>query len=491
MRKTVGASARSARASRSAVTQRRGGAGTAPRPFADDSAVPLSGRETRSSLQSDSRRPPDAFLVAAGISTLFWVWVVHTLVKPLAFTKPTLVMLGAMVTLWILDGDPRRRLQQLPRPMISYLIGLIALATISVPFSVHDGVSFDFLLKDYSLLFVWMVMLVASVRSLRDLEWLLGLTVAGAFVFAAGSWLIDSSGRLSAAGYYDPNDLATMLVCALPAAVHFLRGKFPMAVRVASGSALGFMVFAIIRSDSRGGFLGLVAVGLTILLLSRGIPRRTRIGALVVGGLVLGLGASSEYWERMRTILTPSEDYNFSGKNDSGRMEIWKRGLGYMVQGPFGVGLNAYGQAEGRSELAAARTLAGAGFKWSAAHNSFIQVAAELGVGGAFCMAGLFVAMFRRLIPMARRAPQPERMANDNTALAGTLLACLVGFSVSGFFVSFGYSTVLYLLLGLILGYLKLLNPLVGRPVPLAVGVRERTRANLTPISRRGAPGPR
>jgi O-antigen ligase len=263
-------------------------------------------------------------------------------------------------------------------------------------------------------------------------------------------------------------------VCVLAAAVHFLRKRFSLPVRLGAGTVLAFLIFAVIRSESRGAFLGLVAVGLTILVLSRGIPRRTRIGAVVVGAMVLSLAASQEYWDRMRTILSPTEDYNYSGKTDSGRMEVWKRGLGYMVQSPVGVGLNAFPQAEGRSALAATRAGQGAGFKWSAAHNSFIQVGAELGLGGAFCMLGLFGAMFRRLIPLARRAPHLDHAVNDDTAMAGTLLACLVGFTVAGSFVSFGYSTVLYLLLGLTLGFFKLLNQPVGGPVPAPVGLRRR-----------------
>jgi O-antigen ligase len=432
------------------------------------------GTASRASKRLESRVPADGFLIAAGISVLFWVWVLHTVFRPLVPLRPVLVVLAIMVVLWLLNGDARRRLSQMPRPTILYVVGILALAVISVPFSVHDGISFDFLLTNYSLLFVWMILLVAAVRTRRDLEWLLGVTVIGAFVFAVGSWLKDQSGRLAGAGYYDPNDFATMLVCVLAAAVHFLRKRFSLPVRLGAGTVLAFLIFAVIRSESRGAFLGLVAVALTILVLSRGIPRRTRIGAVVVGAMVLSLAASQEYWDRMRTILSPTEDYNYSGKTDSGRMEVWKRGLGYMVQSPVGVGLNAFPQAEGRSALAATRAGQGAGFKWSAAHNSFIQVGAELGLGGAFCMLGLFGAMFRRLIPLARRAPHLDHAVNDDTAMAGTLLACLVGFTVAGSFVSFGYSTVLYLLLGLTLGFFKLLNQPVGGPVPAPVGLRRR-----------------
>jgi F0F1-type ATP synthase assembly protein I len=58
--------------------------------------------------------------------------------------------------------------------------------------------------------------------------------------------------------------------------------------------------------------------------------------------------------------------------------------------------------------------------------------------------------------------------------MAGTLLACIVGFTVAGFFVSLGYSTILYLLLGLTLGFFKLLNQTGEGPIPVQGGLRRR-----------------
>jgi O-antigen ligase len=394
---------------------------------------------------------------------MFWVWVLHTVFRPPVPLRPALVSLGILVVMWLADGSPQRSLKGLPRPMIFYLLGLLGLAVVSVPFSVHDGMSADFLTTSYLLIFLWMLMLSSAVRSVHDVEWLLGAAALGAFVFAAGSWLRDDSGRLAGAGYYDANDLAAMLVCIVPAAAHFVRGRFSLGTRLVAGVALGFLVFAVIRTESRGGFLGLMAVGVTILLLLRAVPRRARIGALLVGGLVMGLAASQDYWERMRTILTPSADYNFSGQATSGRMEVWKRGMGYMVSGPFGVGLNAFSVAEGNSATAAARSQAGAGFKWSAPHNSFVQAAAELGVLGGFCMVALFVSLIRRLTVLARRSPRRNPRFDEESAVAGTLLTCLVGFAVSGSFVSFAYSTILYLLLGLAIGFFKVAPAIVEK----------------------------
>ncbi len=438
----------------------------------EPAAIVAPAAEGPSPVQTARRDP---FLIFAGISTLVWIWVWHTIWRPVALSRPTIITLVILLALWMMDRDRRRSLRTLPRPQIYFLLGLLALAAASVPMSVYARISLDFLLVDYGLTFIWTLMLASAVRTHADLRWLLGISLVGAGGFVLAPWFLDKKGALSAMGYYDPNDFAAMLVCALPIAVHFLKGKTSQTVRVLAALATAFFVLAIMRSESRGGFLGIVAVGLTILFLSGALSRRARITAVVLGALALAIGGSQEYWDRIRTILHPSEDYNFSGKNTAGRLEIWKRGLGYMVSAPFGVGLAAFPQADGRSAVAADRKAAGMGFKWSAAHNSWVQVAAELGVGGAVCLMALVVSFFRFLLPLARRRPSGHARRDEESALAGTLLASFTGFVVVGSFLSFGYSTILYFLIAVILAFIKLVRG-TGDSIPTAVPVRARPR---------------
>jgi O-antigen ligase len=426
-------------------------------------------------LSSSESTRPDSFLVMAGVSTLVWIWVWHTIWRPVAQTRPTVITLAILLALWLMDRDRRRSLASLPRTQIYFLTGLLMLAAASVPFSVYARVSLDYLLVDYSLTFLWMLMLASAVRTFADLRWLLGASLIGACGFALSSWFLDKKGALSAMGYYDPNDFAAMLVCILPVAVHFLKGKTTPVMRAIAAGASAFFVLAIMRSESRGGFLGIVVVGLTILFLSRALSRKARLTAVVLGGLALALGGSQEYWDRIRTILNPSEDYNFSGENTAGRMEIWKRGVGYMISSPVGVGIAAFPHADGRSATAASRAAVGRGFKWSAAHNSFVQVSAELGIGGAVLLIALFVSLFHFLIPLARRKPSGDPRRDEEAALAGTLLACFAGFTVVGSFLSFGYSTILYFLIAVILAFMKLVRG-AGASLPSGFPVRQTVR---------------
>jgi len=203
-----------------------------------------------------------------------------------------------------------------------------------------------------------------------------------------------------------------------------------------------------------------------LLLRLRGVSAWQRVGTVaLLATLLVGL-ASDKYFDRIGSILQLRQDYNWSGKSETGRMEVWRRGLGYMLDHPLlGVGAAAFPVAEGTlAPEALERQRYGRGFKWSAAHNSFIQIGAELGVGGLILFIALLTAAFRTLARL-RRAPLPEIAVT-----AQIFTASLVAFVVTASFLSQAYSAYLYTLLGMVLGLAKsasFARPPV--PVPSAV----------------------
>ena len=136
-------------------------------------------------------------------------------------------------------------------------------------------------------------------------------------------------------------------------------------------------------------------------------------------------------------------------------MEIWKRGIDYMMTYPvFGVGVGAFPMAEGTLALEAREQRQyGRNVKWSAAHNPFIQIGAELGVLGLIAFVALLVGAFRTLSKVRRGSPAEAAM------FAQLLTACLVGFMVGAFFSSQAYASYLYMLLGLIVGLARTAGP--------------------------------
>jgi O-antigen ligase len=187
------------------------------------------------------------------------------------------------------------------------------------------------------------------------------------------------------------------------------------------------------------------------------IPARSRVAGLAVIIAVVFFAASARYWEQMQTVLNPHEDYNTT--TETGRVKIWERGMGYMASNPvLGVGAANFPVAEGTISPMAGRAEYGRGVRWGAAHNSFVQIGAELGVPGLVCFVGAIIAALLALRRAAGAALRVGRAALGVSRLAQSIMAALIGFTVGGLFLSLGYSDMLYTLLALAVGLTKVVT---------------------------------
>jgi len=399
---------------------------------------------------------------AVAVMLLAYVWRVQDAFPLLSKVQLPLLAAGTAVVLYAGERHAWRQLRQLRFPLITLVGVLMAIMCLGVPTSLVRSVSAMFILKGFMPNVVLMCLVAASVRSERDIEWYAKVNVYGAVMYATFVNLffrVGQDGRLGDLVYYDANDFALIMVCSLPFAVYFLRSPDRRKWRPLGMIALAMFMIGIVKSGSRGGFLALVAVLLYIVLRYRALPGRVRMTATAAGlVLLVGLG-STKYWTMMSSILHPESDYNWSG--ESGRREVWKRGIGYMIHNPVvGVGVRTFPTAEGRlTEEAAAASMQGRGFKWSVAHNSFIETGAELGVP-ALC---IFIAMFGIAMRDMNRLSSPRRyhppwLGSRVSTLAQMVLGSFVGFVIAGFFVSAEYFSYLYFLFGLSLGLLKLVR---------------------------------
>lgn len=366
-----------------------------------------------------------------------------------------------------------------------WALGIVVLVALSIPGGLNPGRSLTFLLKDYARSVILMLLIAASIRGLADVRRLAWVQIAGLTLCALAilnNAEVGSEGRLSTEHtYYDPNDLATLIVCTLPLVLYLWRRPTRLLGRLALAAVTVFLMATLGETGSRGGFLGFVVVAGYLLLRFSGISRAKRVGAVAVLVVMLVGLASDRYFERIETILHPSADYNWSGKSETGRMEIWKRGVEYMLSHPaLGVGAANFERAEGTlSPEARERQRYGRSFRWSTAHNSFIQIGAELGVMGLVLLVALFADGFRVLGRVRRWR------AGEATVLAQVLTACLLGFVVTAIFLSQAYSAYLYALLGMALGLSRVVSA-------AAAGVQPRASPGVWggafPLA--GGPGP-
>lgn len=412
-----------------------------------------------------------ALQVSVAVVVLLQVWRVHELFPELAIHGLPILTTVVAVTLFALSKDLGRQLRALNHPIVRTGVGIVLLVALSVPGSLYPGLSMSFLMKDYVRSVLLMVLVAASVRGLADLRRFAWVQLAGVTLFSAvivARAEMGADGRLRDLAYYDANDLAMLIVCSLPLILLLWRRPAGLVGRALLAGATVFLMVTLGKTGSRGGFLGFLAVAAYLLLRLRGISGAKRVATVAVLVTMLGLLASDQYFDRIETILHPSTDYNWSGKSETGRMEVWKRGIGYMLDHPvFGVGASAFQVAEGTlSTEARERERYGGrqGFKWSAAHDSFIQIGAEVGVLGLIAFTALLWRTFRVLARVQRGSD------GEAVVVAQILTGSLIAFVVTAIFLSQAYSAYLYTLLGMILGLGKVAPPAYTRARGVAPG---------------------
>lgn len=335
------------------------------------------------------------------------------------------------------------------------MAGLALLAVLSVPFALSMGTAGSFVLDVLIKVFIFVGLVLVTVRHPGDLKlYLWSFVLACGFlvylsVFVFSLRQTGGVSRLGSMYTYDANGLGLVLSTGLPICLILLQNSAKRGKVLSTLILLGIGV-SLARSGSRGGFLGLLAVGIMLLIVIRGVSIPKRLGFVGIVAAGLFIAAPQGYWQQMETLTEPTEDYNWT--DPYGRKAVAERGIGYMWDNPVtGVGVGNFPRAEGLvAEVSQERKAASQGYRWTAAHNSFVQVGGELGIPGLllFCtlVFGGAISMYR----LRKRLPPGWRSAGGTPGLLYDLALYLpvsfIGFAVTAFFLSFAYSSIIYLL---------------------------------------------
>jgi putative inorganic carbon (HCO3(-)) transporter len=400
----------------------------------------------------------DLLLLCVAGPILTAVGRAHQLFPVVGVLRPALLTGLLAMALYLFDRKGERQPGQVVLPTTKLVLTFLVWTIASAAGAIVLGNSFDVVFGNLVKTVLMCLVLVGSVRGLRDVErltmvYLVAATMYAIVVVARFDLGEGSDWRLGRLYYYDANDLATYLVTAMPLGAYFLLTGRRAVGRVLAAGALAILTVAFVRTGSRGGFIALVAVIVFIVLRYSAISVGRRLSAAVLVTFILLGTASSRYWEQMTTIASDA-DYNRT--EETGRLQIWGRGIGYMLQHPvLGVGPGNFQTAEGTLSPLADRQQFGVGVRWNAAHNTYIQVGAETGVVGLLLflamIGGAFVALSQSRLRGLDRADSRERQ----TQLAQVLTASLIGFVVGAVFLSLAYTEMLYTLIALAAGLQK------------------------------------
>jgi len=223
------------------------------------------------------------------------------------------------------------------------------------------------------------------------------------------------SGRITWIGIFnDPNDLSLTFVIAVSLLIAFLFQKGSILAKIVSMFFLGYLLYGIYLTNSRGGILALIVMLFFFFI------KRSR---WFIFGAITGVIFTSFIF-----IFGPSRMALMSTDEASAysRIDLWYEGLQMMKSNPlFGIGYGMFMD-----------------FAPQTAHNSFVLAGAELGLIGLFFFMGLIYISFKQLSAI-------QKSQSALKVYAYGLQAGLIGFCAAAFFLSRTYIILPYMLFAL------------------------------------------
>jgi len=367
-----------------------------------------------------------------------------------------------------------------------FWMGLLVLMALWVPFAnnnYHALMTF----KDMTLYFFFYLGIITFVNTTKRMQIVILVWLGVHSVLAINGML--HSGRGVGGWVGDENDFAMEMNVAIPFAFFLCQGTTAKSAKLVYVSLLGIFVLSSISTASRGGFLGLMAVGAFCWFYS---PRKIWSLVLLMAVLLLVLvAAPPEYWDRMQTI---TDDSTMESGTAGQRMFTWGIGWEMFLANPvFGVGQGNFPWTLG--EYLGGRTWQTKSLAGRQAHSLYFTLLPELGLVGVLLFGGIVYFNYKdvrlcrfdekqRCMVQNDRGRQIDHTLEAVTWLGKAMLGALAGYLITSTFISTLYYPTFWILTGLIVAHRNATRGL------LKVN-EEATRMVVRPVTSRGARGVR
>ncbi len=416
------------------------------------------------------RLSTDSLRMSVMLLTIMTISRFHSHFPGLAAIRPGVIATAIVAIYAFLNPGLLARGNLFRTPPAKLMLAFLGVACLSVPFGISMGNSGLYMIDSYLKTIVFCMLVIMSIRNVKDLysmAWAIVISAGilaymAVFVFQLQSY--DAYARLGNMYMYDGNDVACVLTACLGFVLLLTKTARPFG-RLFSLAIFILAFAAIARTGSRGAMLGLIGAGVALLILAKGVSIPGRIVFVGVAFFALSAWAPRGYWDQMRTILKPTEDYNYT--EVSGRKQVAERGIEYMKAHPvFGVGIDNFSKAECTLSHYA-KTGLGRAVRCSAPHNSYLQAGAELGVGGLALWLTFIVGGIVGPIMLRRRMPRHWRKGDAEEQFlyqASVFLpVTFVAYAVTTFFLTFAFMDFTYFLIAFLAGLLVATNYKLGQ----------------------------
>jgi probable O-glycosylation ligase (exosortase A-associated) len=301
-------------------------------------------------------------------------------------------------------------------------VGFVAWFAASASTALNSDLAYDALYEYSKVIFPFLagVTLLKGEKEGRQLLWVMVLAQGYVGFEQNLNYLKGFNTAAEGFGGMDNNFFGLSLVTLIGPAITLTLAAKTKSGKLIAAAATALILHTTLLTFSRGAMLGMVAVGAAAFVL---MPKRPKyIFALIAVFVLAASRTGPQLTERYGSVFASEGERDGSSQS---RLDLWADCLNVIEDYPIlGVGPANW------------RTIA-ARFGWAegkSAHSVWMETAAEEGIPGVLLLLTFFCMAIVRLWPLARQNPTDEN--RYEIAVASGVILSIVGFIVSGQFVS-------------------------------------------------------
>jgi hypothetical protein len=318
---------------------------------------------------------------------------------------------------------------------VKCILFIVFWALLTMPIAKDPSIAWKIFDETFSKIVVIFIVTVNTLRTKSRLKGLMWLSIGMGVFLSYQAIDLYRAGKFEVEGYRvnvdyggmfgNPNDMALHLVMFAPLAFVLGIVSKNILAKIAYFVSAALMIGANMVTQSRGGFLGLVAIfAVLVWKLSKKARLKVILASVFVAAAII-VAAPGDYGKRVISIFDVTQDV--SGSHDQRRI-LLERSIVVTLRNPWGIGL-------GNFPIVGERNLQ--------THNAFTQVSSELGWLCLIAYVIFLVSPIRKLAAIER-----QMFARGDTSwiyyLSIGLQTCIIGYMVSSFFVSVAYQWFVY-----------------------------------------------
>ena len=366
-------------------------------------------------------------------------------ILPIGFLRPglitTLILTGYVLKNWDFVA------QKLNVNQVKFTCAFILLLSAYIPFAHNNHLAYA-TTKQMLLYLPLILSLPVCINSIERLRSMM-LCLACIMIYVSFFSLIHA-GMGSGNYFSDENDLSLYINTWLPFCYYLLLTEKGLVRRLIFLSAIIVGLCANIASFSRGGFIGLLCVGLIIWLFS---PRKMLALFLIcVFGFIFYAFTDQGYWKEMSTTTQTDEG------TARERIESWKSAWYMFLDNPLGVGGNNFQVRFPEYQTSYFKR----GMWGRVAHSLWFTLLPELGIIGVLIYVLLLGSNIRDLLFLRSLKTYSNFYTGYLNSWSLACIASFGGYFASGTFLSVLYYPHYWYLTGLIVAVKRLSAELNG-----------------------------